>query len=216
MVGGRNGPSDTVKFIRTIDPNPTHIFYVEDFIGSLTDPEKPARLGLDLGRVFQDFDAVAVTPCLVGSRMPILPRASCKSTLTQSKLCASSPARRRGSYLPFGQQMSERNDCPTPQNIPAADDSIAICRTALSLGIRHLDMYGYRIGEYCATRQQMHDLVPPEPAPYRVTGQFPQRFLYYRLEVKEGLAVTSTPSIHQSIVMINKPDFLRVPGAPQP
>ena len=49
-------------------------------------------------------------------------------------------------------------------------------------------MYGYRIGEYRATTQEMHDLVPPEPAPYRVTGQFPQKFLYDRPKVKEELS----------------------------
>ena len=74
-------------------------------------------------------------------------------------------------------------------NLPAsAQEIIAICRTALSLGIDHLDMYGYRIGDYRATRQQMHELVPPEPAQYRITRQFPQKFLYDRPKVKDELS----------------------------
>lgn len=179
---------DTVKFIRAIDPNPGHILYVEDFIGSLTDPEKPAHLGLDLGRVFRHFDAVGgytmshwTADADSSARVA---QANADAIETVRKLAG--PQKRLIFTFWTANEREER--LPGPAQFPTAEEIIAICRTALSLGIHHLDMYGYRIGEYRATRQQMRELVPPEPAPYRVTGQFPQKFLFDRPQVKDELS----------------------------
>jgi len=50
-----------------------------------------------------------------------------------------------------------------------------------------LDMYGYRIGEYRVTREEMARMVPPEPAPYVLTGQFPRKFIWDRPEIQTEL-----------------------------
>lgn len=180
--------TDTVRFIRDVDPDPAHILYVEDFIGSLTDPEKPAHLGLDLGRVFKHFDAVGGYTM---SRWTDDAESSARVAQTNAEAIERvrklvGPQKRIIFTFWLANQREER--LPGPAKYPTTDEIIAICRTALSLGVRHLDMYGYRIGEYRASRQQMHDMVPPEPAPYRVTGQFPQKFLYDRPKVKDGLS----------------------------
>ena len=179
---------DTVKFIRQIDPNPAHTLYVEDFIGSLTDPEKPAHLGLDLGRVFKHFDAVG------GYTMSHWTAdADSAARVAQTNAQAIETVRnlvgpQKRIIFTFWTANEPEERLPGPAKYPTADEIIAICRTALALGIRHLDMYGYRIGEYQATREQMRELVPPEPAPYRITGQFPQKFLYDRPKVKDELS----------------------------
>ena len=54
-----------------------------------------------------------------------------------------------------------------PAQFPTADQIKQVCEAALRLGVRHLDMYGYRIGEYRVSRDQITKLVPSEPAPYR-------------------------------------------------
>jgi hypothetical protein len=48
-------------------------------------------------------------------------------------------------------------------------------------------MYGYRIGEYRATREEMARMVPREPVPYMLTGQFPQKFMWDRPEIQTEL-----------------------------
>jgi hypothetical protein len=76
---------------------------------------------------------------------------------------------------------------PGPAMYPTAAQIRAVCERALQLGVRHLDMYGYRIGEYNVTRTEMARMVPPEPAPYVLTGQFPQKFMWDRPEIQTDL-----------------------------
>ena len=57
----------------------------------------------------------------------------------------------------------------------------------MKLGVRHLDMYGFRIGEYRVSRDEMARMVPAEPAPYVLTGQFPQKFMWDRPEIQTDL-----------------------------
>jgi hypothetical protein len=49
-------------------------------------------------------------------------------------------------------------------------------------------MYGYRIGEYRVSKEEQARMVPPEPAPYVLTGQFPQKFMWDRPEIHDELA----------------------------
>jgi hypothetical protein len=48
-------------------------------------------------------------------------------------------------------------------------------------------MYGFRIGEYRVSREDMARMVPAEPAPYILTGQFPQKFMWDRPEIHTDL-----------------------------
>jgi hypothetical protein len=49
-------------------------------------------------------------------------------------------------------------------------------------------MYGYRIGDYVIKKEDMAQWVPPAPAPYKLTGQFPQKFLWDRPQTHQELA----------------------------
>jgi hypothetical protein len=71
---------------------------------------------------------------------------------------------------------------------PTADQIRLICQAALGLGIRHLDMYGYRIGDYVIKPGTTAQWVPPDPAPYKLTNQFPQKFLWDRPGIHRQLA----------------------------
>ena len=48
-------------------------------------------------------------------------------------------------------------------------------------------MYGYRIGDYAVARKNLPKMVPAEPAPYSLTGQFPQKFIWDRPEIQTDL-----------------------------
>jgi hypothetical protein len=74
-----------------------------------------------------------------------------------------------------------------PAKYPTAAQIKSVCEVALQLGIRHLDMYGFRIGEYRATKAEMKRMMPSEPAPYVLTGQFPRKFMWDRPEIHTEL-----------------------------
>jgi hypothetical protein len=76
---------------------------------------------------------------------------------------------------------------PGPASFPGANQIQQVCEQALKLGVRHLDMYGYRIGDFAVARENLAKMVPPDPAPYVLTGQFPQKFIWDRPEIQTDL-----------------------------
>ncbi|MBS1814634.1 MAG: hypothetical protein JSS87_07145 [Acidobacteria bacterium] len=177
---------DTVRFIRDIDPNPAHVLYVEDSINSLVNPKRPALLGWDLGRTMKHFDAVGGYTVSTWTSDPNSPAEVAKKNGEAIKIIRKVVP---GKPIIFtfwtANQREER--LPGPAVHPTAEEIIAICQEALRLGVKHLDMYGYRIGEFKVTKEQMAQQMPPEPAPYQITGQFPQKFMWDRPELFEKL-----------------------------
>ncbi len=178
---------DTVGYIRAIDPNREHEIYLEDTIGQITNPNKQASLGLDFARVAKHFDAVGgyTTPTWTSnadSETKVL-------KLTQSAIESVRKMTGPGKqivYTFWSADISEERK-PGPARHPTAAEIKSVCEQAFKLGVRHLDMYGYRIGEYRATREEMARMVPAEPAPYVLTGQFPQKFMWDRPEIQTEL-----------------------------
>lgn len=176
---------DTTSFIRAIDPDPAHVIYVEDSLGSLTNPTRPALLGWNLDRTMKHFDAISgytvstwndtTTPEGVGKKNGEAIEMIRKAVPDKPVIFTFWTANQREEML------------PGPAVHPTAKEIIAICQEALRLGVTHLDMYGYRIGEYRVTKEQMADQMPAEPAPYKVTGQFPQKFMWDRPEIHDEL-----------------------------
>jgi hypothetical protein len=74
-----------------------------------------------------------------------------------------------------------------PAKYPTFEQIRDICETALKCGIRHLDMYGYRIGDFMVTDENWARKRPPASGPYPVTDPFPQKYLYDRPELHERL-----------------------------
>jgi hypothetical protein len=75
-----------------------------------------------------------------------------------------------------------------PAEYPTAEQIKLVCEAALKLGIRHLDMYGYRIGNPNVKQEDWLKWLPAEPAPYRLTGQFPAKFMWDRPEIHDELS----------------------------
>jgi len=76
---------------------------------------------------------------------------------------------------------------PGPAKYPTFDQIQQICEAALQFGIRHLDMYGYRIGDYRVTDENWPLKRPPAKGPYPLTDPFPGKYLYDRPELLEPL-----------------------------
>jgi len=178
---------DTVGYIRAIDQHPEHEIYLEDTIGHLSDPKIQAILGLDFARVAQHFDAVGgyTTPVWttnLDSEEKVL---KLTENAIESVRQMVGP-KQRIVYTFWSANIVEELE-PGPAAFPTASQIQQVCETALAHGVRHLDMYGYRIGDYRATLEEMAKMMPPEPAPYVLTGQFPLKFMWDRPQIQSEL-----------------------------
>ena len=178
---------DTVKYIRDIDPNKQHEIYLEDTSDRIMNEARNANGGVDFARVARHFDAVG------GYTMPkwtSAPDSDQKvSELTKNAIegVRKIIGPKKKMIFTFWSANIAEEFAPGPAVYPSAAQIQSICEEALKLGIRHLDMYGYRIGQYRATRAEMARMMPAEPAPYIMTGQFPQKFMWDRPEIHTEL-----------------------------
>jgi len=76
---------------------------------------------------------------------------------------------------------------PGPAKYPTADQIRLICEAALRSGIQHLDMYGFRFGDYRVNAKDFPKVAPGSGLTYPLTGQFPQKFLWDRPEILDAL-----------------------------
>ncbi len=178
---------DTVRYLRAIDANPQHVIYLEDVIGSITSSNLQASRGLDFARVAQHFDAVGGYTCPVWTTNldsdKKVQQLTTDSIQSVRKMIGPD---KQIVYTFWSANIAEERK-PGPATYPTAAQIQQICEQALKLGVRHLDMYGYRIGDYNVTRENLAKMMPAEPAPYVLTGQFPQKFIWDRPEIQTEL-----------------------------
>jgi hypothetical protein len=179
---------DTVKYIRAVDPNPQHEIYLEDYFPNIVNPEKQSSHSLDFSKVAQYFDAVGGYTTTSWDSSPDSGEKAAEKTAEALATIRKMIGDKKQIICTFwvANQPEERK--PGPAQYPTADQIRMICEAALRLGIRHLDMYGYRIGDYVMKREDLAKWVPPDPAQYRLTDQFPQKFLWDRPQIQQELA----------------------------
>lgn len=180
---------DTVQYIRAIDPNPRHEIYLEDYFPNIVSADRQRGHGLDFSKVAQYFDAVGGYTTTSWDSSPDSGEKAAEKTVQSLTAIRKMIGDKKQIIYTFwvANQPEERK--PGAAQFPTSRQIRMICEAALRLGIRHLDMYGYRIGDYVIKRDDMAQWVPPAPTPYKLTGQFPQKFLWDRPEVHQGLAV---------------------------
>jgi hypothetical protein len=178
---------DTVRYIREIDLNPEHVIYLEDTVTSVTSPARHANTGLDFARVAQHFDAVGgyTTPRWTTSLDSEAKALQLTKNAIESVRKIVGPKKQIVYTFWSANILEERN--PGPAMYPSAAQIQKICEEALKLGVHHIDMYGFRIGDSHVTREEMAKMMPAEPAPYVLTGQFPQKFMWDRPEIQTDL-----------------------------
>lgn len=180
---------DTVRYLRAIDAHREHVIYLEDYIGSITNPGKHADMGLDFARVAKHFDAVGGYTTPNWNSDPDADNKVSQLTTSAIEGVRKMVGPKKQIVYTFWSANYWEERKPGPAAYPSAAQIQKVCEDALKLGIRHIDMYGFRIGEYQATKEEMARMVPAEPAPYVVTGQFPRKFLWDRLEVQSDLGI---------------------------
>ncbi len=178
---------DTNRFIREVDANARHEIYLEDEQHILSQAARDAT-GVDFGRTARAFDAVGAYTEPRWDGKPDADKRAAEQTLSvlEKTRAAVGPGKKIIYTFWAGNALELR--APGPAKYPTVDQIREICEAALKFGIRHLDMYGYRIGDFIVTDENWPQKRPPAKGPYPLTDPFPQKYLYDRPELHERLA----------------------------
>jgi hypothetical protein len=188
---------ETMQFIRQVDPNVEHEVYTEDHwefaLGRRTwktpDASRPVtlrdRVGLDFGRVVQPFDAVGAYTAFNWDKTNALQEAltSTQEVLSEMRRIVGGDKKIVYTFWVASWDMS-----PRELTHPTGEEIARIAQEAVDLGIRHVDYYGYRIGDWRVTSEEWRRLLPGVGKSYPVTKQLPGKFLRDRQEVFLDLA----------------------------
>ncbi|MCW5981043.1 MAG: hypothetical protein KIT09_23375 [Bryobacteraceae bacterium] len=176
---------DTVAYIREIDPNPKHEIYLEDEAHVL-EAAKRDSVGLEFGRLAKHFDVVAAYTATSweGPDSGAKVAQTTRDVIRKTRELLGADKKLIYTFW-VANLVEERN--PGPARYPTVEQIRLIADAALEAGIRHLDMYGYRIGEYLVKEEDWPSARPGTGPTYPLTGQFPQKFLWDRPELHDGL-----------------------------
>lgn len=192
----REWANDTVKFIREIDSNSEHEVYIEDTLYALGvisfDSKSSVRpitlndvFGLDFGYVVQPFDAVCGYTYFSWDSPDALENAK---LLTEKALKITREKIGPDKKIIYTFWTADINiDKPLPVNYPDSNQIIAIAQVALDLGIRHIDYYGFRIGDWRVRADEWPLMRPNKDIDYTIMRPFIGRFLWDRPEVLKQL-----------------------------
>jgi hypothetical protein len=178
---------DTVQYIRAVDANTNHEIYLEDTINTIINKKRQDAAGVDFARLAKYFDAVGGYTISSWSTNIDSQKKVLQVTENAIKSVRQMIGPNKQIKYTFWSANAVEEHKPGVAKFPSASQIKEICEVALKLGVRHLDMYGYRIGDYKATREEMARRVPAEPAPYVLTGQFPHKFIWDRPELQTEL-----------------------------
>jgi hypothetical protein len=178
---------DTNRFIRDVDANAQHEIYLEDEEHILSQAARDAT-GVDFGRTARAFDAVGAYTEPRWDGKPDADKRAAEQTLSvlEKTRAAVGPGKKIIYTFWAGNALELR--APGPAKYPTVDQIREICEAALKFGIRHLDMYGFRIGDFIVTDENWPQKRPPAEGPYPLADPFPQKYLYDRPELHERLA----------------------------
>lgn len=175
----------TRNAIRAGDSNPRHRIILEDGENTI-DPETETRTGLKLARVIPSFNMMSAYWA---------PNWSDKGADEQlEKGIASYLTRVRNAIAPrtelaLSLRLSESatEDIPGPAQYPTLAQVKRAVGTALAMGVKDIDLYGYRMGVYHLDGPGWEKYRPRAGQNYPLTGQIEGKFLCDRPELWTGL-----------------------------
>ena len=176
---------ETVQFIREVDANRSHEIYLEDGEYVLGRQARQA-VGLDFGRVAKHFDAVGAYTAKPwdspesGTRLARHTREILEKTRE-----AIGPDKKIIYTFWVANQVELRK--PGRSRFPTVEQIRLIADTALQFGIQHLDLYGFRIGDWAVKEEEWPQRRPGRGKTYPLTGSFPGKFLYDRSGIHDEL-----------------------------
>jgi hypothetical protein len=175
---------DTASFIRAVDPNPKHELYLEDTDHVLGEEIRNSA-GVDFGRVARHFDAVgAYTYSPFDEDSGAQAAEHTRDVLRRTRAVVGPD--KEIIYTFWAYNIKEVRNAG-PAKLPTIDQIRQIALAAVESGIRHLDLYGYRIGDWDVTPEMWPKMRPGTGPTYPVVGQFPGKFLFDRMEIRSQL-----------------------------
>jgi hypothetical protein len=178
---------DTVGFIREVDPNLLHEIYLEDPAGDALNPDLRNSVGVDVGRVARQFDYLGAYTDYSFNSSPDSGAKAAHSTRDVLTKLRQAVDPKKATIYTFWVANPDEELKPGPAKYPTVDQIRLICAAALQSGILHLDMYGFRIGDYRVSAKDFPRMTPGSGPTYPLTGQFPQKFLWDRPEILDAL-----------------------------
>jgi hypothetical protein len=179
---------DTTQFIRQVDPDRKHEIYIEDTDWQILHSGLADTVGLDFPRVAQHFDAVgAYTTAAWDSSPDSGTNAAKYSEKVLHDLREMMGPNTQIIYTFWVANITEELQ-PGAAHFPSAEQIRLVCDAALQAGIKHIDMYGFRIGDYRVSSPEEFKQKAPGTGPhYPLTGQFNQKFVWDRPEILDDL-----------------------------
>jgi hypothetical protein len=153
-------------------------------------------IGIDFGYVMQPFDAVCGYTFFHWDDASALAEAIKVTQNTISLMTAKLKSSKKIIYTFWITDVDINK--PLPLQYPDAEQIISISKEALRLGVRHIDFYGYRIGDW-RVYATLGDKAKPGANPnYPIIPPLAQRFLCDRHEVLNQLK-QQLPALKNSI-----------------
>jgi hypothetical protein len=178
---------DTVGFIRQVDKNPAHEIYLEDPADDVLHPDRTKTIGLDLTRVAKHFDAFGAYSDFAYRSSPDDDAKVVEGTQDILAKVTQEVGKEKNTIYTFWVADPAEELLPGLAKFPTVKQIRLIADAALQAGIHHLDMYGYRIGDYRVEAGTLEKFSPGTGPTYPLTEQFPQKFLWDRPEIQEEL-----------------------------
>ena len=176
--------AETREAIRGVDADAGHEIVLEDGDNTI-DPDTESRVGLKLGMVTRSFDAMCAywAPDYGHESLQGL-AGGVTAYLTRMR-----GAIGVGTALEFTLRLSDgaTEDLPGHAEQPTVAQIRAAVDAALAMGVRRIDLYGYRMGVYHLDGKGWKRYQPGTAADYPLTGQVEGKFLVDRPEIWGGL-----------------------------
>jgi hypothetical protein len=176
---------DTVSFLREIDRNPQHQIYLEDPADNVLHPERRSGIGLNFAKVASHFDAFGAYSDFAYKGTPEDDVKIVTGTQDILENVTRVVGKQKNSIYTFWVANPTEELVPGPAKLPTVQQIRLIADTALKAGITHLDMYGYRIGDYRV--EDLEEVTPGTRRDYPLTRQFSQKFLWDRPGIQDEL-----------------------------
>lgn len=193
----REWAEDTAKFIREVDPSSDHEIYLEDvqYVLGLEkrtskDSFRPVTVrdtvGLQFGAIARYFDAVCGYTYFRWDVADALAKAleTTRETLQSTR---SQVGKQKKIIYTFWVTDADVNK-PLPLKYPDGKQVIAVTQAALDLGIRHVDYYAFRVGDWRADEAEWKVRRPGPKVDYVQTKPVPGRYLCDRPDLLRDLA----------------------------
>jgi hypothetical protein len=175
--------NDTRDAIRAIDPNPHHEIVLEDGQNTI-DPDVEARAGLSLKRVAPFFDIMSAYWAPHYSDQGVDLAKDVATYLTQIRAVIG-PTKELSLSLRLSDDATE--DSAGHANKPTLTQIKLAIDAALAVGVKRIDLYGYRMGVYHLENPGWSQYLPGAAKTYPLTHQIEGKFLVDRPELWPGL-----------------------------